>query len=91
MSKTITEKDTDKKEKQELRWTLILWNDDTNSFDHVITCLIDICNHTIEQATQCSYIVHHNGKCDIKKGEFEELYHMKKLLNDRQLSVTLEN
>ena len=91
MSKTITKKDTDKKEKQELRWTLILWNDDTNSFDHVITCLIDICNHTIEQATQCSYIVHHNGKCDIKKGEFEELYHMKKLLNDRQLSVTLEN
>ena len=90
MTETITKKDIKKKDKEDLAWTLILWNDDVNSFDHVISCLIDICDHTFEQATQCAYLVHTKGKSDIKKGEFDELHLMKQLLTDRYLSVTLE-
>lgn len=52
---------------------IILFNDDVNTFDHVIQTLIDVCGHTPEQAEQCSLIVHYNGKCTVKTGVYEEL------------------
>jgi ATP-dependent Clp protease adaptor protein ClpS len=52
---------------------IVLFNDDVNTFDHVIQTLIDVCEHTPEQAEQCSIIVHHNGKCTVKTGEFDDL------------------
>ncbi len=55
---------------------LILWNDDHNTFDHVINCLVKYCNHTKIQAEQCAYIVHHNGKCLVKRGPFEKIIPM---------------
>jgi len=50
-----------------------LFNDDGNTFDHVIQTLISVCEHTAEQAEQCSIIVHHKGKCTVKTGEYEDL------------------
>ena len=44
-------------------YEIILHNDDVNTFDHVINCLIRYCDHTLEQAEQCAYIVHYRGKC----------------------------
>ena len=52
---------------------IVLYNDDVNTFDHVITTLIDVCEHTPEQAEQCSLIVHYKGKCTVKTGEYDEL------------------
>lgn len=52
---------------------IVLYNDDVNTFDHVINCLIFACEHTPEQAEQCSIIVHYKGKCTVKTGEYEEL------------------
>lgn len=52
---------------------IVLFNDDVNTFDHVIQTLIDVCEHTPEQAEQCSIIVHHNGKCTVKTGEYTDL------------------
>ena len=52
---------------------IILHNDDVNTFDHVINCLIRYCDHTLEQAEQCAYIVHYKGKCIVKTGSFEDL------------------
>ncbi|WP_435623090.1 ATP-dependent Clp protease adaptor ClpS [Flagellimonas sp.] len=52
---------------------IVLFNDDVNTFDHVISTLIDVCEHTPEQAEQCSLIVHYNGKCTVKTGEYEDL------------------
>lgn len=70
---------------------LILWNDDFNTFDWVIESLMDVCNHTETQATQCAYIVHYNGKCDAKKGTFDELKPMCEALIDRGISATIDN
>ncbi len=70
---------------------LVLYNDDVNTFDHVIECLIDICNHEPEQAEQCAVIVHTKGKCAIKLGDYDFLYPMNISLSDRGLSVTIEN
>ncbi|KQC31822.1 ATP-dependent Clp protease adaptor ClpS [Flagellimonas eckloniae] len=52
---------------------IILFNDEVNTFDHVIETLISVCDHTPEQAEQCSLIVHHNGKCTVKTGEYTDL------------------
>ncbi|WP_298426360.1 ATP-dependent Clp protease adaptor ClpS [uncultured Kordia sp.] len=52
---------------------IVLYNDDVNTFDHVIQTLIYACDHTAEQAEQCSIIVHYKGKCTVKTGQYEEL------------------
>lgn len=52
---------------------IVLFNDDVNTFDHVIETLIDVCKHTSEQAEQCAILVHYKGKCTVKTGSFDEL------------------
>ncbi|MBU2996939.1 ATP-dependent Clp protease adaptor ClpS [Cellulophaga baltica] len=52
---------------------IVLFNDEVNTFDHVIETLIGVCDHTPEQAEQCSIIVHHNGKCTVKTGDYDDL------------------
>ena len=52
---------------------IVLFNDDVNTFDHVIETLVDACNHTFEQAEQCSLLVHYKGKCTVKTGLYEDL------------------
>ncbi|SDE51645.1 ATP-dependent Clp protease adaptor protein ClpS [Pricia antarctica] len=52
---------------------IVVFNDDVNTFDHVIETLMDVCEHTPEQAEQCSLIVHYNGKCTVKTGEYKDL------------------
>lgn len=56
---------------------LVVYNDDFNTFDHVINTLIKVCKHSVEQAEQCTYIIHYKGKCAVKKGLFDELRPMK--------------
>ena len=59
---------------------LIVFNDDFNTFEHVIATLIKVCRHTSEQAEQCTWIIHHKGKCTVKTGSFEELDPMRKAI-----------
>jgi ATP-dependent Clp protease adaptor protein ClpS len=68
---------------------LLLYNDDVNSFDHVIECLMRICKHQPEQAEQCALIVHFKGKCVVKKGDRGELTAMCQALCDEGLSATI--
>lgn len=71
-------------------YKLILHNDDHNTFDHVINCLMKVCEHELEQATQCAYMVHNNGKCDVKYGDYDTILKMKNRLKANSLSVTME-
>lgn len=56
---------------------LVVFNDDVNTFEHVIETLIKVCRHVPEQAEQCTWIIHHRGKCTVKTGSFEELKPMR--------------
>ena len=69
---------------------IVLYNDDVNTFDWVIESLIKVCNHDLIQAEQCSLIVHHNGKCSVKDGAFDELKPLKEALLERGLSAVIE-
>ena len=53
--------------------SLLLLNDDVNTFDYVIEVLMKVCNHTLEQAETCAMITHYKGKCSVKSGTYEEL------------------
>ena len=52
---------------------IVLYNDDVNTFDHVIDTLIRVCQHSSEQAEQCAILVHYKGKCTVKTGVYDEL------------------
>ncbi|MBN09487.1 MAG: Clp protease ClpS [Flavobacteriaceae bacterium] len=67
------DEDVDAIVKVEREHELILYNDDVNTFDHVIETLISVCDHTLLQAQQCAYIVHFNGKCVVKTGPISDL------------------
>ncbi|MDP2542448.1 hypothetical protein CSC81_12230 [Tenacibaculum discolor] len=52
---------------------IVLHNDDVNTFDFVIDSLVTVCDHTLEQAEQCTILVHYKGKCSVKTGEYKDL------------------
>jgi ATP-dependent Clp protease adaptor protein ClpS len=70
--------------------TLIVWNDDVNTFEWVIDTLVEVCGHTEEQAEQCAYLIHFQGKCPVKKGEYEKLKRMCDKITDRGIGATVE-
>jgi len=69
--KELKEFDTITKEKQNNE--IVVYNDEVNTFDHVIETLINACDHTPEQAEQCTILVHYKGKCTVKTGELKDL------------------
>lgn len=71
-------------------YVLILENDDYNSFEWVITCLIKICGHEEDQANQCAHIIHFKGKCDVKYGDYDTISTMKEKLRTAGLSATMK-
>jgi ATP-dependent Clp protease adaptor protein ClpS len=75
---------------QSVKYSLVLLNDDYNTFDYVIECLTQVCNHTPEQAEQCALITHYNGKCEVKLGSKTDLMHLKEILQEMGLSVVIE-
>lgn len=69
---------------------LIVWNDEVNTFEWVIETLIEICNHSPEQAEQCAYLIHYKGKYSVKEGSLEELKPMCNAITDRGIGATIE-
>lgn len=69
---------------------LVIYNDDENTFDYVIECLVEICKHDVIQAEQCTYIIHYNGQCTVKSDSFAKLKPMKDALIDRGLSAVIK-
>ncbi|MDO5341028.1 MAG: ATP-dependent Clp protease adaptor ClpS [Bacteroidia bacterium] len=70
--------------------SLILINDDVNSFDYVIDTLVKVCNHTWEQAETCAWITHYKGRCAVKSGSFEELKPYYESLLNHHLTVKIQ-
>jgi ATP-dependent Clp protease adaptor protein ClpS len=73
------------------KFSLILYNDEINTFDHVIKSLVEICGHDSVQAEQCALIVHLKGSCEIKSGIREVLQVMSRSLNAKGLNSKVQN
>ena len=74
----------------ELTYNLIVWNDEVNTFDWVIETLVEVCKHTREQAEQCAYIIHYQGKYAVKQGDYDTLKPMRESIVERGINATIE-
>ena len=70
--------------------SLIVWNDEVNTFEWVIETLMEVCGHSAEQAEQCAYIIHFQGKYSVKQGTYEELKPQCDAITDRGIGATIE-
>ena len=71
--------------------SLVVFNDEVNTFDHVINTLMEVCEHTPEQAEQCTLIIHYKGKCSVKNGSWEELVPLRNEICRRGISAEVTN
>ncbi|MDF3077229.1 MAG: ATP-dependent Clp protease adaptor ClpS [Sphingobacteriaceae bacterium] len=69
---------------------LILWNDDTNTFEHVIYCLVKYLDYSSQQAEKIAWTVHNDGKCNVLEGSFTELEVYRKILQQEGLTVSID-
>lgn len=69
------------------KYDLVVFNDDHNTFEHVIETLIEVCEHHPHQAEQCTTIIHYKGKCAVKMGDFDTLAAMRNAICDRGISA----
>ncbi len=70
--------------------SLVVYNDDYNTFEHVINTLVKVCKHNVQQAEQCTYLIHYKGKCGVKVGPFPELKPMKEGITEAGIKATIE-
>ncbi len=87
MTETSLEDVVELKEEVVKEHILVLFDDNVNTFDHVIEMLVKVCDHDAIQAEQCATLVHYKGKCSVKKGDFKELKLMAEILGDSGLTV----
>jgi ATP-dependent Clp protease adaptor protein ClpS len=86
MKESALHKD-DKLRNESDSYSLVLYNDEINTFDHVIKSLVEICGHDPVQAEQCAMIVHFKGSCEIKIGLPVVLTKMSRSLNLKGLNT----
>lgn len=68
---------------------LVVFNDDVNTFEHVIQTLIRVCKHTTEQAEQCTWLIHFKGRCTVRTGSWEELKPMQEGICEAGISARI--
>ena len=88
--KPFEEEDVDILTATETPYSLVVWNDEVNTFEWVIETLIDVCGHTQEQAEQCAMIIHVQGKYAVKKGDYDTLKPMANSIIERGINATVE-
>jgi ATP-dependent Clp protease adaptor protein ClpS len=89
-TKEKIQEDLDILEQEVFENQIVLFNDEVNTFDHVIDMLIYACDHTPEQAEQCSILVHYKGKCTVKTGPYDELKTRCTMLLEAGLSAEIQ-
>ncbi len=90
MFSTDLEEDVLTIEDTDINKKLVIYNDDFNSFDHIINCLVKYCKHTAEQAEQSAWIIHTKGKYSVKEGSFDSLKPMEEALTENGIDAKIE-
>jgi ATP-dependent Clp protease adaptor protein ClpS len=89
-TETLEQQETDVLTQTEDPCSLIVWNDEVNTFEWVIETLMQVCGYSEEQAEQCSYIIHFRGKYAVKKGSYDELKPLCDAITERGIGATIE-
>ncbi|SRR6185437_2192947 len=88
--RTVEWEDTDVLTAHEDPCSLIVWNDEVNTFEWVIETLIEVCGQSVEQAEQCAMLIHTKGKYAVKRGSYDELKPLCDAITDRGIGATVE-
>jgi ATP-dependent Clp protease adaptor protein ClpS len=86
----LEEQDTDVLTSGDEPCSLVVWNDEVNTFEWVIETLVEVCGQSVEQAEQCAMIIHSKGKYAVKLGSYEELKPLCDAITDRGIGATIE-
>lgn len=89
-SETDSLQDTDVLTRVEEPCNLVVWNDEVNTFEWVIETLMDVCGHSAEQAEQCAYIIHYQGKYAVQNGSYDDLKPKCDAITERGINATVE-
>ena len=89
-TRTSQEQEVDVLTGHEEPCSLIVWNDEVNTFEWVIQTLIEVCGHSTEQAEQCAMIIHTHGKYAVKHGVYDDLKPQCDAITDRGIGATIE-
>lgn len=89
-TRTRQYEDTDVLTSNDEPYSLIVWNDEVNTFEWVIETLMEVCGHTTEQAEQCAYLIHFKGKYGVKNGDYNELKPFCDAITERGIGATIE-
>ncbi len=84
------DEETDLLVSEEHPFSLIVWNDEINTFEWVIVTLIEVCHHVREQAEQCAMFIHTKGKYAVKHGDYDTLKPMCDAITERGIGATIE-
>lgn len=87
LSSTQLQEEVLLEEKIEDTHDLVVFNDEVNTFDHVIDTLMKVCEHSPEQAEQCTLLIHYKGKCAVKHGDFDHLKELRALIGEAGISA----
>lgn len=69
--------------------SLVVFNDDFNTMDHVIETLVKICKHDPLQAEQCTMLIHYRGKCSVKEGGYHFLKPMREGISEAGIKAAI--
>lgn len=72
------------------QWSVILHNDNRNTFEEVSDALMDVCGYNYLQSVQCALITHEAGYCNIFTDTYADCEHVYKYLRELNLRVSLE-
>lgn len=74
----------------EKTYQVVVWNDEVNTFEWVIETLVEVCDHTEEQAEQCAMLIHSRGRYAVKNGSYDKLKPQCDAITERGIGATLE-
>jgi ATP-dependent Clp protease adaptor protein ClpS len=71
-------------------YNVLLWNDEVNTFQHVITCLVQIIGHSPAKAGELATLIHTEGKAVVKTTHLEYAETYRDSLEASGLTATIE-
>jgi ATP-dependent Clp protease adaptor protein ClpS len=82
--------DTDIQTAEDNPCSLIVWNDEVNTFEWVIETLMEVCGQSLEQAEQCAMLIHTKGQYAVKRGSYDDLKPLCDAITDRGIGATID-
>jgi ATP-dependent Clp protease adaptor protein ClpS len=86
----VEDRDTEILTEHDNPYSLVVWNDEVNTFEWVIETLMAVCKHSLEQAEQCAMLIHSKGKYAVKRGSYDELKPFCDAITERGIGATIE-